>query len=78
MKTSRRLKVQSLKGLVAEVGKLLVCKIAMAAVLLFQHFIASCSRPSTSLHLFFPHIYFDCPHHSSAECVPLSGEDVTL
>ncbi len=60
--------------------KLLGCKIALAAVLLFQHFMASCSAsvPTCLFSGFFSppffHLFF-CPHHTSAE---LSVEAVTL
>ena len=62
--------------------RLLECKIALTAMLLFQHFMASCSAwlflpiqyllPSTSFHLFF------CPHHTSAEFDLRSEEVVKL
>lgn len=57
--------------------KLLGCKIALAAVLLFQHFMASCSA-SVLLACSMPSSLFFCPHHTSAEFGPLSVEDVTL
>lgn len=57
--------------------KLLGCKIALAAVLLFQHFMASCSAsvPTCLLSAFFPPPFFIC---FSVHTIPLLSSALVL
>lgn len=63
--------------------KLLGCKIALAAMLLFQHFMASCSAcvPTCLFSTFFPSLFFHlslCPCRTSAELGLSCVEAITL